>query len=138
MERHTAGRTALKWTAGALGFATAAYATYAGLTWLRYGRASPPTADAADPLLDEFMPVYEIAERHHIRVAAPADITFYAACDQDMMASLVVRAIFKARELVLRSDADTTPRPRGLLALAKSIGWACLRKSRSARSSWAP
>ncbi len=126
MGRDTPVRTALKWTAGALGFATAAYATYAGLTWIRYGRPSPAKADEADPLLDQFMPVYEIAERHHIRVAAPADITFAAACDQDMMESPVVRAIFRTRELVLGSETDATPRPRGLLALTKSIGWGVL------------
>ena len=47
------------------------------------------------------MPVYDVAERHHIQVAAPADITFAAACEQDLMALPVVRAIFKAREIVL-------------------------------------
>jgi hypothetical protein len=43
-------------------------------------------ADDVDPLLDQFMPVYEVAERHHVHVAAPADITFAAAGEQDLMA----------------------------------------------------
>ena len=127
MARNTSFRTALMWTAGALGLATGAYATYVGMTWLRYGHPAASTADDADPLLDRFVPVYEVAERHHIRVAAPADITFASACEQDLMAlPVVVRAIFKARELVLGADADTSARPRGLLAFMKSIGWGVL------------
>jgi hypothetical protein len=113
----------LKWTAGALGMVTGTYATYVGVTWLRYGHPAPASADDADPLLDRFMPVYEVAERHHVRVAAPADITFAAACEQDLMALPVVRAIFKAREVVLGGEPDTGVHPRGLLALTKSIGW---------------
>ena len=119
-------RTALKWAAGALGVAAGAYAGYVGVTWLRYGHTVPASADDADPLLDQFMPVYDVAERHHIHIAAPAEVTFTAACEQDLMALPVVRAIFKAREIVLGSEPDTTTHPRGLLALTKSIGWGVL------------
>jgi hypothetical protein len=58
MNRHTHAQTALKWTAGALGLATGAYATFVGLTWLRYGHPAAASAEDADPLLDRFMPVY--------------------------------------------------------------------------------
>jgi hypothetical protein len=116
-------RTALKWAAGALGVAAGAYAGYVAMTWLRYGHPASANADDVDPLLDHFMPVYDVAERHHIHVAAPAEITFSTACEQDLMALPVARAIFKAREVVLGSEPDTTPHPRGLLALTKSIGW---------------
>ena len=127
MAKNSSFRTALKWTAGALGLATGAYATYVGLTWLRYGHPAASTADDADPLLDRFVPVYEVAERHHIRVAAPADVTFAAACEQDLTAlPAAVRALFKARELVLGADPDTSARPHGLLAFMKSIGWGVL------------
>jgi hypothetical protein len=51
-----------------------------------------------DPLLDRFMPVYDNAERHHIRVAAPAEITFTTACKTDLQQSPIARAIFRARE----------------------------------------
>jgi hypothetical protein len=122
-------RDALKWTAGALGVAAGVYAGCVGTTWLRYGQPSAAGADDVDPLLDQFMPVYEVAERHHIRVAAPAEITFAAACQQDLMALPIVRTIFKAREVVLGSEPDTTIRPHGLLALTKSIGWASLSSS---------
>ena len=48
MPRNTRLRTALKWTAGAVGLAAGAYATYAGATWLRYGRPAPANAEDAD------------------------------------------------------------------------------------------
>lgn len=117
---------ALGWTAGAFALATGAYASIVGVTWLRYGHSAPSAVEDADPLLDRFMPIYEVAERHHIRVAAPQDVTFAAACEQDLMALPVVRAIFKMRELVLGAQPDTVARPRGLLALTKSIGWGVL------------
>jgi hypothetical protein len=112
--------------AGALGIAAGTYAGYVGVTWLRYGHAPPANPDEADPLLERFMPTYDVAERHHIHVAAPPDITFAAACEQDLMALPVARAVFKARELLLGSVAETTARPRGLLALTTSIGWGIL------------
>jgi hypothetical protein len=126
MGQSTPVRNTVKWTTTALGLAAGAYAGYVGLTWLRYGHPAPGAPDDADPLLDRFMPVYEVAERHRIRVAAPAEITFVAACEQDLMAPPVVRAIFKAREIVLGSQPDTVAHPRGLLALTKSIGWGVL------------
>jgi hypothetical protein len=126
MDRKSRASRPLKWTAGALGVVTGAYASYAGVTWLRYGHPAPASGDDVDPLLDQFMPVYDVTERHHIRVAAPAEITFAAACEQDLMALPVVRAIFKAREVLLGSDPDTAAHPRGLLALTKSIGWGAL------------
>ncbi len=116
-------RTAVKWTVRGVGLAAAGYGAYAARAWARYGRVPSATEDEADPLLDHFMPVYEIVERHHVRVEAPADITFAAACEADLMQSPIVRAIFKTRELVLGSEPDTMERPRGLLALTTSIGW---------------
>jgi hypothetical protein len=126
VSRYSRVRRGLTWTAGALGLATGAYAGVVGVTWLRYGHPSPPSAEDVDPLLDRFMPAYEVAERHHIHVAAPADVTFAAACEQDLMALPIVRAIFKTRELVLGSKPDVVERQRGLLALTKSIGWGVL------------
>jgi hypothetical protein len=56
----------------------------------------------------------------------PADVTFAAAGEQDLMALPLARAIFKAREVLLGSDPDPTICPRGLLAFTKSIGWGVL------------
>jgi len=119
-------RRALRWTTGALGVAAAGYLAYVGTAWARYGHAAPPRQDAADPLLDRFIPSYEIAERHQIKVAAPAEITLAAAREMDLNQSLIVRAIFKAREVVLGADPDAATRPRGIVALTMSIGWGVL------------
>ena len=74
---------------------------------------SSPAPEGQDPLLDRFMPIYDIAERHHIRVAAPADITFTAACETDLQESSIARVIFRAREVILGSDADAWHAPSG-------------------------
>jgi len=119
-------RTIVRWTAGAVGVAAAAYAAYVVTTWARYGHAPAADPDAADPLLDRFMPAYDIAERHHIQVNAPAEITFAAAREMDLNESWVVRAIFRAREVVLGAEPDTLTRPKGIVALTTSIGWGVL------------
>ena len=60
----------------------ASYTVYVATTWCRYGRVSARVRDEErDPLLDRFMPIYEVAERHHVRVAAPAAITLAAATE---------------------------------------------------------
>lgn len=118
-------RSSTRWLSIGIGAAAAAYATYAGVTWLRYGHASPAAAEQ-DPLLDQFLPVYDVGERHHIRVDAPAETTFAAACEADLLQSPIVRAIFKTREVILGSEPDTVVRPPGLLAWTRSIGWGAL------------
>ena len=115
-----------RWTTGALGVAAAAYATYVATAWARYGHAAPPDPEAADPLLDRFIPTYDIAERHRIQVDAPAEITLAAAREMDLNQSWIVRAIFRTRELVLGAEPDTAARPQGIVALTTSIGWGVL------------
>ena len=44
----------------------------------------------------------------------------------DLNESWVVRAIFRAREVVLGAEPDTLTRPRGIVALTTSIGWGVL------------
>ncbi|HYM23036.1 MAG TPA: hypothetical protein VEU08_07505 [Vicinamibacterales bacterium] len=72
------------------------------------------------------MPRYDIAERHHIGVAAPADITIAAAREMDLNHSWTARAIFRAREILLGSEPDAAARPRGIVALTTSLGWGIL------------
>jgi hypothetical protein len=109
-----------------VGLAAAGYAAYAGLAWYRYGRVARATPDERDPLLDRFMPEYEVAERHHVRVAAPPEVTLSAAAEADLQRSALVRAIFRARELVLGAKPDAVARPKGLLAQTRSLGWGVL------------
>jgi hypothetical protein len=119
-------RDTLKWVAGFAGAVGAAYGTYAAVAWNRYGHPRSPTPEEADPLLDRFMPHYDVAERHHVTVAAPAAVTFEAACAADLLESPIIRAIFRTREIVLRSQPDPEPPPRGVLAMTTAIGWGVL------------
>ncbi|RPI55083.1 MAG: hypothetical protein EHM55_08915 [Acidobacteria bacterium] len=108
------------------GMAAATYAAYVGAAWLRYGHPHRPDADEADDLLDRFMPAYDVAERHHIGVAAPAAITFAASMDMDLEDSPIIRAIFKGREILLGADRDRKVPVRGLVAVTKALGWGVL------------
>ena len=119
----------MRWTAGGLGLLAVGYATVAGMTWYRYGRVPSASPDECDPLLDQFMPAYEVSERHHVRVAAPAAMTLSAAADTDLQQSTIVRAIFRARELVLGAEPDAETRPQGLLAQTTSLGWRVLAEN---------
>jgi len=112
--------------AGAAGIAGGAYAAYAAATWLRYGRARRSPSGDDDSLLYLFMPICEVDERHETRVLAPANVTFAAACEADPGHSSIVRAIFKGRALALGSHPDAVARPRGIVALTKSLGWGVL------------
>ena len=114
-------------TRAAAGLAAASYAAYVATTWYRYGRVTRE-ADRRrrDALLDQFMPTYDVAERHHVRIAAPAEITFKAATEMDLQQSPIVRAIFKAREWIMRSHPARDPETRAFLAQMRAIGWGML------------
>jgi hypothetical protein len=112
--------------AALLGIGAATYAAFVGAMWLRYGHAAAPSDDENDPLLNVFMPNYDIAERQHVGVGAPAAITFGALMDMDLEQSLLIRAIFKGRELLLGAAPDTKDRPRGLVAVTRELGWVVL------------
>ena len=74
------------------------------------------------------MPLYDVVERHRIYVAAPADVTLGVARDMNVSDSCVVRAIFRARELML--GATPPPHgvalPPGLVPAALHLGWGVL------------
>jgi hypothetical protein len=120
-------RSAASWLGGGIALAAASYAAYVAVAWLRYGRPARPAGPAeADTLLDRFMSAYEVSERHHVRVAAPAEATLAAARDMDLLQSPLVRWIFKGRELIMGSKPDDQLRPRELLPLVQSLGWGIL------------
>lgn len=113
--------------AAAAGLAAGAYAAMVGIAWTRYGRPSRPTATAdEDALLDRFLPVFDVRTRHCVRVAAPAEVTFAAAREMNLLGSPLVRAIIRARELILGAEGDPRPRQSGLLAEAQAMGWGIL------------
>jgi hypothetical protein len=86
-------------------------------------------AESVDALLDAVMPHYDIVERHSIHVAAPPAVALAAAREADLTASPIIRAIFRAREIVLGSKPQADARPRGLLAMTTSIGWRVLAEA---------
>jgi len=123
----TTSRRAWRVVGGGVGAATLLGLGYVATQWLRYGhvrkRRGPPT------LLDRFLPECEVLEQHKTRVAAPADVTFAAAREMSLAASPVVRAIFRGRELLMRSSVPerAAEQPsRSLLDEVLSIGWGVL------------
>jgi len=111
---------------GAVGLAGAAYAVNVADNWFRYGHPRRVREDAKDALLDKFMRDYDVRERHEVAVMAPADVALAAAQEIDFDGFRIVRAIFRAREVILRSKPDATKRPKGLIEAMKSIGWGIL------------
>ena len=112
--------------AAATGMALGGYALLAASAWHRYGRAPAARPDQRDDLLDRFIPDYDVMEHHEIDVAAPAAITLRAAKEQDLRDSIVVRAIFRAREVALRASPGDREQPRGLLKQMRALGWGVL------------
>lgn len=116
----------LKMGARAGAVAAGAYAGYAALRWLSYGK---PPKEGADTLLNEFMPEYEGVERHDIRVAAPASVTLAAAREVDFGASPVARTLFAIREIPSRlrgHAAAPPPERRGMIEQMTALGWTVL------------
>jgi hypothetical protein len=128
MSKKPRTRSALRWVGAAAGLAAGVYAANVAISWFRYGNPSRPGADGQDELLDRFMPAYDVVERHHMRVAAPAAVTLAAAREMDLSEPLVARAIFRAREVILGAAPDDRLRPHGLLAAVQSLGWVVLEE----------
>jgi hypothetical protein len=115
----------MKWWAAGIGITVASYGAYAATAWLRYGYPQPANGEV-DELLDRFMAKYEVVDRHKIRIAAPTEVALNAAAAIDINDSRLIRAIFKARELILLSKPDNPIRPLGLVDQMHSLGWGTL------------
>src|SRR5688500_11660144 len=72
-------RSTALWAAAGAGAALGGYAVLAANAWRNYGHPIPSAADEKDDLLDRFIPDYDVVERHHVRVEAPAAVTLAAA-----------------------------------------------------------
>lgn len=119
----------LQVTAGGVGLAAVGYAATSGVIWARYGHPSRAKKNDSDSMLDRFIPLYEVVERHQITVEAPASITLAAAGEQDLMSNPVIRTIFLARAWALGGTPETRPLPHHLLPLVRSIGWRVLAEN---------
>lgn len=122
----TTGGLVLIWLGAAMAATAAGYLGLAAVSWWRFGAASTSDADGHDPLLDRFIPTFDVVERHHIRVGAPAAVTVAAAREQDLLHVPLVRAIIRAREMAMGARPDVAEQPRGLLAATLAIGWGVL------------
>jgi hypothetical protein len=112
--------------AGGLVLLTLPYLGYVAATWYRYGRADGRLRDGESSPLDQFMPAYEVAERHQVDVAAPAALTMAAARDMDIYRSPLVHAIFAIRTLPSRLRGAPARMPSSLLAETLALGWRVL------------
>lgn len=108
------------------GLAVAAYGGYALRSWLKFGRRRLASHSEEDPLLDQFIPVYDVVERHTASVAAPAEVTFAAACDLDMTSSVLARSILRSREFLLGAKHGSNELLPGLVPATMAIGWGVL------------
>jgi hypothetical protein len=129
MKATTAIGVAAGGVAAGAALAALGYAAFAGSAWTRYGHATRACRkEEDDPVLDGFMPLYDIVERHHVYVAAPAEITFGVARDLDLTDCALVNSIFRARELMLGAKPAPTgvAEPPGIVATALRLGWGVL------------
>ena len=116
-------RHLLAWAAGGAGALSLSYAAYVARTWWRYGRGGGGGGD--DPLLDRFLPDWDVRERHQVRVAASPELTWAVARNLDLDRSWIIRAIFRSREWLFRSRPEA--RARGpLVDQTLALGWGVL------------
>lgn len=83
-------------------------------------------AETTDLLLDRFIPVFDIVERHHRALRAPAAIVLAAARAMDLSQSLLFRAIVRTRAIALHAGRDERTMGGALLEYMQSIGWRVL------------
>ena len=79
-------------------------------------RASP------DPLLDRFLPEFDIVEHHETTVEADVRATWDVVKHLDLFGSRLVRAIFRGREILLGGDSPDGEQ-HAYIADASTIGW---------------
>lgn len=102
------------------------YLAYAGATWARYG--SDGSAKSDDALLDSLMPNYEVRVRHGSVVNASAQSTFEVIAGTDFERSALVRALFRAREVLMHAKHVESTLPRTLMEQVTALGWNVIGK----------
>ena len=119
-------RRILGYGSAAVAAAAVSYATYAAVTWARYGRVHRDRFPR-DDLLDRFLPRPEVDICHRIRVDARAAATFAVAREFDLQRSPVVRVILMLRTLpsLLRGE-PLRGSSRGVVAWTLAMGWVVL------------
>jgi hypothetical protein len=127
MKKRSAIRTGVKWLGAGIGLAVGAYASSVGITWCWYGHPKRRvTGEAGESQLDQFIPDYEVVERHGVRVAAPVEIAFQSACEMNIQQSATVRTLFATRAWALGNEAEREVRQLGIVEQAREWGWGVL------------
>ena len=106
------------------GAAILAYLGYMVATWWEYGVQIG--SENLDPLLDRFIPDWEVAERHEIEVSAPLDQTFLVFRTVDFEDSLIVRWIFRVRQFMMGGTAFPYTGPKNVVDRGLAMGWGVL------------
>src|SRR5579875_2922192 len=95
-------RTTTRFLANAAGISVVSYLAYVAYAFVSYGKARHRSnANRTKSLLDLAMPAPEVAERRQVGIRAPAETAFTSACLIDIQRSVIVRSVFRARELLL-------------------------------------
>ena len=77
-------------------------------------------------LLETFVPVCDILERHAIRVHAPPEKVLASACSLEIDRIWLSRLIFRLRELLFGSNPADPNLPPEFIPRMKAIGWGVL------------
>jgi hypothetical protein len=93
-------------------------------------RASPvrrPAQIEMEPsVLDRFIAHSDIRERFETTIRAPAPLVMRIASEFDMQSVPAVRAIFRLREMLLRSKPRSARTAQGILEETTGLGWSIL------------
>ena len=116
----------LKPLGAVVGAAVGLYAAYATARYVRYGRGTDRSIGASP--LDAFLPAWEVREAHRVRVNAPVEVTYAAACELAFEDSPIVRALFAVRTLPSRLSGAAARAPDAGPTIDRmiSLGWRVL------------
>lgn len=110
--------------AGSAAAAALAATAYGARTWYRYGRRS--RGSDGEELLDEFMPRFDVVERHQIEVHAEAEVTYASARELDLHHSPLARGLFRARQLFMGGRVAPASEQGSFLDEVQALGWRVL------------
>ena len=101
----------------------AGWAAWALFSWGRYGHDAGTQSGAG---AEHFVPDYEVVELFQTRVHAPAALTLSAAQSTSLDSSMLIRGIFRAREMMMRSRIGKPFPAGGVVDQMRTLGWSTL------------
>ena len=99
------------------------WAAWTLVSWARYGHDAGTRTGAG---AEHFLPDFEVAELFRTRVHAPARLTFSVAQSTSLTSSLLIRGIFRARELLMRGRIEKPFPAGGVVDQMRALGWSTL------------